>query len=247
MRFLWDFVLGPVLALLPARWRRGLGVAREVDWTRAGTASGIYEAIAAIVLLGYWYMYEMGRMVGNGVDQAATGKLSGVTDIEIGGAALTVFAMHPVTWFLFYLFLEGAVRLCSAAFTENVVGILPLSLLDRILFLVSHPSQTRAGVAAGAGSFAGAIRERARIVGSRELPDALERRTSGTDEIVEIRASRRKTEWVAPKVVRMGEVYYRLEESWEGKGERPYCYRLRRLAAGVSGRRVILYEEPVER
>lgn len=77
---------------------------------------------------------------------------------------------------------------------------------------------------------------------SKEAADQLESSGSGMDEIVEIRASRRKNEWVAPRAVRMGEAYYRLEKNWVGEGERPFCYRLRRLEAGVPGRNVIVYE-----
>lgn len=246
MRFIWDFVVGPVLALLPTRWRKRLVLAREVQWARAGTASGMYELIGAVVALGYWYMYEMGRLVGTGTEEVASGKLGGgVTEHQVAGAALTIFALHPATWLLFYLFFEGVVRTCSAAFAENTVGVLPLWIVERVVYSMRHPGEVREGVKENAGSFAGAIRERARQARGKELADEVVRKKEGEEEIVEIRAWRRKEEWVPPKVVRMGGVFYRLEESWTGNEERPFCYRLRKLAAGVMGRAVILYEEPV--
>lgn len=248
MRLVWDFVVGPVLAMLPTRWRKRLVVAREVQWVRAGTASGMYELIGAVVALGYWYMYEMGKLVGAGTEEAASGRLGGgVTEHQIAGTALTIFALHPVTWLLFYLFFEGVVRTCSAAFAENTVGTLPLWIVERVLYSMGHSGEVSGGIKENAGSFAGAIRERARQARGGELTDEVTRRKDGSDEIVEIRAWKRKDEWVPPKVVRMGEAFYRLEESWTGNGERPFCYRLRKLAAGVMGRTVLLYEEPVEK
>jgi hypothetical protein len=64
VRFWWDFIAGPVLALLPARWRRLLPEQVDVHWQRAGTLSGMYELIVAVVAFGYWYMREVpGRIV----------------------------------------------------------------------------------------------------------------------------------------------------------------------------------------
>jgi len=248
LRFVWDFVIGPVLALLPKRSRDRV-VTREVAWRRAGTTSGLYEALGAVIALVGWYLFEMDRLVGAGVEAWESGRLGeGVTEHQIGATALTLLALHPVTWLLFYFFFEGLVRLCSAAFTENTLGSLPLYLSERLLFWAWHPEQARVGqtVRDKAASFVGAIRERAREVTHKELPDEVIDRRDGADEIVEIRASRRKQDWDPPRVVRVGEVYYRLEQSWTSKGERPFRYQLRRLAAGVPGRTVIVYQRPEE-
>lgn len=250
MRFVWDYVVGPVAALLPGRWRRRVSRAREVEWTRAGTASGIYELIGAVIALGSWYMHEMGRVVSSSLEMAESGKLGGgVTEQQISGAGLTIFFLHPLTWLLFYFFFEGGVRLCGAAFTENVRGTLPLYLTERVVFWARNPEQARVGetVRANASSFAESIRERVMVARLKEVPDELEFTRSGAEELLEIRASRRKEEWEAPKIVRVDEVYYRLEESRMGSGARPFCYRLRRLAAGVPGRNVIVYRVGGER
>jgi hypothetical protein len=65
---------------------------------------------------------------------------------------------------------------------------------------------------------------------------------SGTEEIMEIRASRRKPEWDPPRVVRFQQNYYRLEACSKCAGPRPFRFRLRKLSAGVPGRKVISYE-----
>lgn len=240
VRWAWDFVVGPVVALLPKRWRDGVLAGREVSWGTAATLSGMYESIGAVVAFGYWYLFEMGRLMTELI--AANAKSgAGASEIQIGGTALTLFYFHPVTWLLLGMFFEGAVRLCSAAFAGNVVGSLPLVIVERAAFWMRYARKARV-IGKNAKSFAGAVRERARIAMAKEVADQVESSGTGTDEVVEIRASRRKDEWIAPRVVRMGEGYYRLEENWVGGGERPFCYRLRRLEAGVPGRNVILYE-----
>jgi hypothetical protein len=244
MRFLWDFFIGPLLASLPVRWRTKLPGAGETDWARAGTVSGIYEMAAALVALGYWYMYEMTRRIGQIVEVLANQpSTTGATEHQIQGAALFLFYMSPLTWILFYFFIEGAVRLLGAAFTENVMGTLPLYLAERLIFLVRKPEEAHVAetVKGHARELAEGIHERMMVARLPELPDeVVELKIDGTD-FLEIRASRRKDEWVAPKTVRVGEVYYRLEQTWMRGGGRPFTYVLRKLDAGVPGRGVILY------
>jgi len=139
---------------------------------------------------------------------------------------------------------EGAIRLCSAAFSETPLGIFPLFALDKIFFGVFR--RKRGAYSSGPevnalGSFAGAILERAAAVGSSALSDAVCFRGSGADEILEIYASRRKQDWTPPRVVRYLDGYYRLESDARGAGARPFRYTLRRLPAGVPGRTVLVY------
>lgn len=245
MGFVWHFLIGPVLAFLPVRWRERLPYGKDLDWVRAGTASGIYEMLGAVVGLGYWYMYEMTRRIGEIVDLGESGKLGpGVNDNQVRGAALFLFYMSPLTLVLFYFFFEGAVRLCAGAFTETALGSLPLYVTERLVFWVRKPEEARVmeRVKKHASLFAESLRERAMVARLEEVEDEVAYSARGGEEWLEIRASRRKQEWVAPKVVRVGDVYYRLEESWVGSGARPFCYRLRRLPAGVPGRSVIVYK-----
>jgi hypothetical protein len=80
-------------------------------------------------------MFAISAWVDRGVDAAMTGKLGpSITTHQIVGVALSVWAMHPVTWVLGYFVFEGAVRLCSAAFADSVFGTLPLFVADKVLF-----------------------------------------------------------------------------------------------------------------
>lgn len=221
-------------------------MAARVEWERAAAASGLLESALAIVGMGYWYMRAMAAMISEGTESAMLGKFGrDVSEHQIAGVALIVFATHPLTWVLVYAFAEGAVRLFGAAFIEEVRGTLPLYLLERTVFLAAHPGEAKPMAREFRRHILAAIqgvRERAMVARLENLPDELRYTRSAAEEILEIWASRRKQDWVAPKIVRVDETYYRLEESSVEKGARPFRYRLRRLEAGVPGRSVILYE-----
>jgi hypothetical protein len=91
-------------------------------------------------------------------------------------------------------------------------------------------------------SFVESVRERVMVARLEKVPDELHYTRSGTEEMLEISANKRKADWVSPKIVRVDEVFYRLEESLVEHGVRPFRYRLRRLEAGVTGRNVALYK-----
>lgn len=88
---------------------------------------------------------------------------------------------------------------------------------------------------------AGVMREKKRGWGLPLLADELQFGRDGEEEILEVSASRAKEDWEPGRIVRYAEGYYRIERKQDGARPRPYVYVLRRLAAGVPGRNVILY------
>jgi hypothetical protein len=246
---MWTYLFGPIVALFPKPWRESRPFAGEVHWGRATAISGFAEAGVALVALMVWYSHAMSTWVGNGVGEALSGKMGAEARLQdIGGAALIVWWMHPLTWLLAYVGLEGALRLCAGAFGGSSCAIFPLFLADKIVF---GPFRRRKRVAldgADAGgnvsSYAGAIRERVRTARLPEVPDELCFTKNESGEILEICAYRRKQDWTPPRVVRYLDSYYRLETDSNASGARPFRYRLRRLAAGVPGRTVLLYAPP---
>lgn len=244
---MWNYLIGPILALLPRPWRESLPFANNLPWGRAGAVSGLGESLAALVALGYWYMYAMSTWVDTAVSRALDGKLGpNVTVQEIGAVALTVWLTHPLTLLLGYLILEGMVRFLASAFNEESLGILPLGVLD---FVLIRPFRRRntlnvpeaEGTASNARSFFDALREAMMKVRGVPETDELHFRNDGDAELVEIRASHRKIEWIPPRTVRFEDAYYRLEASTVKKGPRPFYYTLRRLPSGVPGRSVLIY------
>jgi hypothetical protein len=189
----------------------------------------------------------MSAWVDRAVSAGLVGKLGeNVTVQEVGGVALTVWATHPLTWLLGYCMLEGVVRFCAAAFGEETLGTFPLALIDRIFFQPfrrHNPASVLAteSAASNARSLADAVCERMLLARGTEQQDELRFRNEGADELLEIRASRRKQDWIPPRVVRYADAYYRLEASAMKSGPRPFLYTLRRLPAGVPGRSVLIY------
>ena len=248
------YLLGPFLALLPRRWRNLLPIGSAVEWRRATVLSGFGEAVIALAALMYWYSYFMNLLVDRGLDSALSGKMGpGVTDQAIGFTALVVWATHPLTWLIAYAGVEGTVRLVGAAFTETNLGISPLFVADQVFLKLSGRSAPSAAKMAGYSegnfsSYAGAIRERALFKRLPEVPDELFFSGNGPEEMLEIRACRRKADWNPPRTVRYQDSFYRLEACSDGMPPRPFRYTLRKLSAGVMGRSVLIYspqEAPV--
>jgi hypothetical protein len=97
--------------------------------------------------------------------------------------------------------------------------------------------------------FADAVAQGAAVCGWCQLAssvplsvDPVSFQKNGSEEMMEILASRRKPDGDPPRVVRYRESYYRLEGCAICAGPRPFRYTLRRLSAGVPGRTVLLYE-----
>jgi hypothetical protein len=241
------FLLGPFLAVLPARWRQSLPLYKFINWRIASILSGSGESLVALVAMIYWYSYSVTTWVSRALDAALAGKTGpAVTDQEIGVMAIVIFATHPLTWLLAYIIAEGTLRLVGAAFTDTHLGILPLFVLDKIFLKLTGQSSPSAAQAAGyaegnISSYIGAIKEKVRASRTPAVPDELCVTRDATDEFLEIRACHRKPDWAPPRTVRYEDTFYRLEACSDGSPPRPFRYRLRRLSAGVMGRSVLVY------
>jgi hypothetical protein len=241
------FFLGPFLAVLPKQWRPSPPAYTFIEWRRATMLSGIGESLLALVAMVVWYSYSVTTWVSHAMDAALAGKMGPeVNDQEVGFMAILIFATHPLTWLIAGAGVEGCVRLVGAAFTENNLGILPLFVLDKILLKLTGRNQPSPAQAAGytetnLSSYVGAIQEKIKVSRLALVPDELSFSTDATDEILEIHACRRKPDWTPPRTVCYQDTFYRLEACSDGLPPRPFCYRLRRLPAGVMGRTVLVY------
>jgi hypothetical protein len=243
---MWIFLLGPFLALLPRRWRKSFPSYDAVRWRSASILSGLAESVIALIALMYWYSYSVVTWVSRALDNVLSKNApTTITDHQIGFAALVVWATHPLTWTIAFFGIEGMWRLC-AAFTDTVLGVFPLYLLEKIYSTIFRkgapgPSGTVKFSKSHVSSYVGTIREKAVTASLSQVADELCVARSAVEEILEIRSCRPKPDWTPPRVVRYEDRYYRLEESTRGSGPRPFIYKLRRLAAGVPGRTVLTY------
>jgi hypothetical protein len=243
----WIVLLGPVFSLLPRRLRRALPFHDAVHWYSASIVSGLVESVVATGALVYWYSYSVSTWVSRLMDNALrnAGPIE-ITDHEVGFAALVVVAMSPLTWFLAYFVVEGMARLC-AAFTDTVLGTLPLYLLDKVYCKMRGikeplPLGTPVFAQSHAASYVESLRDKIIVDRLPALADELHFATDDAGEVLEIRASHAKADWDPPRIVRFEDRYYRLDESSRSDGPRPFVYRLKRLSRGVPSRTVIIYE-----
>ena len=245
---MWRLILATVFSFFPRRWRMAMPGEDRIPWERGATISGILQSLLAIEALILWYSLSVTTWVSNGVDSALRGGAE-VPEQAIGFAGLALWALHPLTWVIAYFAAEGMARMLGAAFTGHVMGTLPLYLADWIYGKLTHrPPEGDAryspGMRAYADSFVTALKDEWH---SRRLPqaeDEVTRLQRAGEAYLEIHSCRQKKEWTPPRIVRVEEAYYRLEETRRASPPRPYVYRLRKLEAGVPGRNVIVYEVP---
>ena len=201
------------------------------EWRLAGAISGALESLAALAALVAWYSYSVTHWSQDAIFSTAEAHPeSAIPPGTEGFAALVLLLFHPLTWFILYSGIEGAVRLLSAGISGMTVGILPLYLIQRFYsFLITRGN--------GAHPDAGDALE----------PDTLLTRSDDEGEILEIRALQPKEGWLPPKTVRFRGVYYRLFQTYEERVTSRCCfvYLLRRLSAGVPSWTVIDYSANV--
>jgi hypothetical protein len=157
-----------------------------------------------------------------------------------------------LTWVIAFVGIEGMARLC-AAFTDTVLGVFPLYLIEKIYSKVfrrgaPEPAGAVKFSRSHVSSYVDTVKEKVLTARLSQVPDELCVAINGSEEILEIRAWCAKPDWTPPRVVRYEDRYYRLEESSRSSAPRPFVYKLRRLAAGVPGRTVLIYspdEAPV--
>ncbi|MGC1621039.1 MAG: hypothetical protein WA765_21290 [Candidatus Acidiferrum sp.] len=251
---MWTYLLGPFLALLPRRLRTSTPFSKAVRWRPAAILSGLAECLSALTVLMIWYYYSMSTTLSHLSDLALHGKVAPTTtDYDLGTAALLIWSTHPLTWAIVFFGIEGIVRTC-AGLADTVLGIFPLYLVEKVYATVFRRRESKTSYAANfsrsnVSSYVGAIRDKVVLAKPSQLADELRVAKNASEEFLEIRASREKQEWTPPRVVRMDDRYYRLEECSRGPAPRPFIYKLRRLPAGVPGRTVLTYspsEEPVK-
>jgi hypothetical protein len=236
------FLLGPLLSLLPRRWRESHPLFSSIHWPIAAALSGMIESFLALLAFLYWYSYSVTHWAEDAV-YSAIQKGASIPPHAVGFAAFALMFLHPLTWLIAWCALEGAVRFLGAAFTGSVLGILPLFLLDKVWtrFTSSPRAERPADAQNNWSSFFSSIRQRAAFVRNPALPDEVRYSEDATGEVMSVASSLPKSGWEPPRIIRSRDVYYRLEAASEQSGPRPFLYVLRRLPAGVPGRTVITY------
>jgi hypothetical protein len=238
------YLIAPVVSLLPQRWRNSLASSPSIAWVPATIVSGCVEALCGLIGLVYWYSYSVTGWAEKSLTSGSVAHPgTAMTPETEGFIGLLLVAAHPLTWVIVAISLEGIARVCTAAFTGEILGTFPLFIADKIfaLFIGREKTAKDSGNASRTGdsSFFGALRQRYLIGRLPLVPDELHFTGRDSEQILEIRACRPKLEWDPPRVVRYGDDYFCLESAGQTSGSRPFLYALRRLASGVPGRTVL--------
>src|ERR1700734_2943692 len=112
-------LLGPILSLLPRRWRESRPLFSTIQWRVGAALSGIIESLFALVAFIYWYSYSVTHWAQDAVYSAINAG-GGIPPNTEGFAAFALMFLHPVTWLIGLVAIEGIVRLLGAAFTGDI-------------------------------------------------------------------------------------------------------------------------------
>src|SRR5262249_5090817 len=181
--------------------------ANSIRWTHAATLSGLLESVLAVVLMGYWYSYSVMHWVDHAAGEAAKGNLGPTFSSEaLGFTGWAVMMMYPMTWLIGSFCFGGFLRFCSAAFSGSFFGILPLAIVDATLRKITGASSDPLRppeLKPTFSSVGSAVKDRILASSAPAGADELRSLKSGDQEILEIRASRKKDGWDPPRVVRV--------------------------------------------
>ena len=210
---MWTCFIGPFLSLLPASWRAHLPSARAINWRRAAFLSGVLEALASLLALVVWYSYSITHHTQLQLFQA----MRAHPEIEVrpqlvGLMGYILVALNVVTWVIAWFGFEGVIRAFGAAFTGEIVGTLPLWLIDQVYRFFRGRSQDR-----------------------RRPPlaqDEVAWSKDGQAGVLRVMSCRPKPTWKNRPTIRIRGEFFQVEKSVPGSGPRPYAYQLRPLKPG---------------
>ncbi len=207
------YLLGPFLSLLPEAWRARLPSAESIRWRPATFVSGALEALVSFCALVVWYSYSVTHHTPVQLESALRAHPNiHPNEMMMGLLGYIFVALNPVTWIICWFCFEGVVRALGAAFTEGIVGTLPLWIIGRSYRVLRQRQQNR------------------RL--PPLVPDEVAWFKDGRLDVVKVASCRPKPTWQNRPTIRFGDEFFKVERSLAGTGLRPYVYHLRRLQPG---------------
>ncbi len=210
---MWTYLLGPFLSLLPETWRARLPSAESIRWRPATFISGALESLLSLCALVVWYSYSVTHHTRVQLESALRAHPNvHPNEMMMGLLGYVFVALNPVTWIICWFGFEGVIRALGAAFTEEIVGTLPLWIIDKSHRALRQRSQNRHR--------------------PPQVPDGVTWFSDGQHEVLRIMSCRPKPGWNDRPYVRFKDEFFKVERSLAGTGLRPYVYHLRRLQPG---------------
>lgn len=205
------FLLGLVLALLPERFRRKWLPPWRDNLRSSAAVSGVVQTLTAVGVL----LARYPKFVNDQVAQIDVRVINGMAEKGgetavrgIGVILLFAYVLLPLSILLIYFAFEGVVRFVAAMTTGEVVGTLPLTLIDV------------------AGQKWNAYHAEKKL-GPR-VPDLVSVPPDGGGYDLTIASCREKPGWNDLMTISLNEVLYEVAGYEEGEEPRRYVYQLRR-------------------
>jgi hypothetical protein len=132
-----NFVIGLFLVLLPSRFRHRWFSNWHGNLRTSAMLSGIAQILSALAILVLRYPHFAERQMAQ-IDPRvfiAAAEQSGESAVRgFGLIVLLAYVIQPLTVLLGYFAIEGVVRLIGAVGTGEVVGTLPLTLIEKAIY-----------------------------------------------------------------------------------------------------------------
>ena len=128
------FLAGLVLSFLPKRYRDRFPESLRRNLRLGAVVSGLFQCLGCLGIFCVRYLIFLQRNVGALADRAIAHGAEdalGATAAQagMGYVSMVEYVFHPLSLLLIYFALEGAVRSCAAAITEEIVATLPLHIV----------------------------------------------------------------------------------------------------------------------
>ncbi len=205
------YILGPVVTLLPRRWREKIFPSTPSRVARAATISGILESVVTLVGLVTWYSIYIADATET-ISRSAAGAPESPERIGLFGYVW--FWLNPITWVIAYFGLEGVMRSAAALVAGEAYGTLPLCVADYLWRRVKR----------------GRARPELPLIADEISPG------DGTCDM-KIASCRNKLDWKYPFTIRFAGAHFQVIACINlGAGPRAYVYSLRRLPPGEIAR-----------
>jgi hypothetical protein len=216
MGSLANLVTGMFVSLFPTGLRVRWARASDANLRTATIVSGLAEAIVCLLINVIRYLnfldWRVGTIGDAAIKRGAEDALGSIAvQFGSGYAAAVEYVFSPLCLLLTYFTVEGTVRTLAAMVQDEVVGTLPLHLLDLAAERVKLARQERA-------------------MGPRVI-DRVER-CRGISYDLHVASCRPKAGWNEAATIEFEGEYYELYEQKTAGAPRRFVYLLRKISPG---------------
>jgi hypothetical protein len=211
-----SIAVGAVLSFFPARYRSWWQPEISPDFRMGAFLTALAQSLGLTGLLIYRYLIffqQRAQELGGRVIDAGGETALDARSVQFGmGSVVTLeFLFQPLTLLMLFFIFEGAVRLCAALITEEVVGTLPLHLVALV-----HDRLEKSQLEAALGP---------------RVADWVDR-GDGKEFDLRIKSCRPRPNWDRLMTIYFEDEYYEVVREEAGRPPRRFVYLLKKIPPG---------------